>query len=84
MRVTKTTPALDYNEIALKLDIELPDELFSKPRLEATIKVPKDAVSAPVIEAGVIDNVQEIIKQNTGFEVRLNMVPVEDKPSRKR
>lgn len=79
LRVTKTAPALDFNEIAVRLSIELPDELFSKPRLEATINVPKEAVSAPVIEAGVIDNVQDIIKQSTGFEVKLNLVAVEDK-----
>ena len=78
IRVVKSQPALDFNEIAVKLNIEIPDELFSKPRLEATINVPKDAVSAPVIEAEVIDNIQDIIKKNTGLEVRLNLVPIED------
>lgn len=78
-RITKTVPSLDYNEIAVKINLQVPDELFSKPRLEASITVPKEAVSSPVIEAEVIDNIQDIIKQNTGFEVRLNLVPVEEK-----
>lgn len=84
LRVTKTSPALDFNEIAVKLDLELPDELFAKPRLEAKIAVPKEAVSAPVISAEVIDNVQDIIKQSTGFEVRLNLVEVEDKKKKQK
>lgn len=79
LRITKTSPALDINEIAVKLNIEVPDELFSKPSLEASISVPKDAISKPVIEAEVVDNIQEIIKQNTGFEVKLNLVSVEEK-----
>lgn len=78
-RFVKTSPALDFNEIAVRLEIELPDELFAKPRLEATIKVPKEAVSAPIIPAEVIDNTQDIIKQSTGFEVRLTAVAEEKK-----
>jgi hypothetical protein len=78
LRVTKSNPSLDYNEVALRLNLELPDELFTKPRLEATIAIPKDAVSAPVIEAEVVDNVEQIIKQQTGFEVRLQVIPPEE------
>ena len=74
MRVVKTAPNLESDEIAIKLNIEIPDEIFNKPRLEASVTVPKDAISAPVIEAEVIDNVQEIIKQNTGFDVKLTVV----------
>lgn len=73
-RMTKGTPALDRNEIAVKVSIEIPDAIFERPALTATIKVPDTAVSKPVIEAEVIDNVQDIIKQNTGFDVKLEVV----------
>lgn len=76
-RLTKGNPALASNEIAVKVSIEVPDEIFDKPSLEAKITVPKEAVSQPVISAEVIDNVQEIIKQNTGFEVTLQVVEVD-------
>lgn len=77
-RLTKGSPALAANEVAVKVTIELPDEIFEKPSLQANIVVPKEAVSKPVIEASVIDNVEQIIKQNTGFEVRLEVVDKDD------
>ena len=77
VRVTKTTPNLDFNEVSMKLNLEVPDELFSKPRLEASIAIPKEAVSPEIIEADVIDNIQDTIKQNTGVEVKLNLVSQE-------
>ncbi len=78
VRVTKSTPALASNEIAMKVDIVLPDAVFDKPAFSAKIVVPEDAVSQPVITAEVIDNVQEIIKQNTGFEVKLTLVEADE------
>lgn len=73
-RMTVGSPALQSNEVAVKVSIEMPDEIFDKPSLVAELKVPKEAVSQPVISAEVIDNVQDIIKQNTGFEVKLEVV----------
>lgn len=76
-RLTKGNPALASNEVAVKVVLTLPDAIFDKPAFEAKIVVPDEAVSKPVIEASVIDNVQEIIKQNTGFEVTLQVVEKE-------
>lgn len=73
-RLTRGSPALASNEIAVKISIEVPEEIFDKPTLEAKISVPKEAITRPVIEASVIDNVEQIIKQNTGFEVKLEVV----------
>ena len=73
-RVTKGSPSLAANEVAVKVKLELPDAIFDKPAFEAEITVPEEAVSKPVITAEVVDNVEEIIKQNTGFEVTLQVV----------
>lgn len=78
-RMTVGSPALASNEVAIKLFLELPDAIFDKPAFEAKVIVPDSAVSKPIISAEVIDNVQDIIKQNTGFEVKLEVVEV-DKP----
>lgn len=77
-RVTKTRPGLDHNEIAVKINLELPDALFTKPTLEAKVVVSEKAVSQPVIEADVIDNVEQIIKDQTGFNVKLAVVTEEE------
>lgn len=77
-RMTKGSPALASNEVAIKVALEIPDAVFDKPSLEAKIVIPKEAVSKPVIEAQVIDNVEQIIKQNTGFEVKLEVIEPKD------
>lgn len=71
VRINKTQPNLKFNEVALKLNLELPDALFTKPRLEANISVPEGKVGAQIINADTIDNVAEAIKQHTGMEVRM-------------
>ena len=73
-RLTQGSPALAADEVAVKVTLEIPDAAFEKPAFEAKIFVPDEAVSAPVIEAQVIDNVREMIKQGTGFDVRLEVV----------
>lgn len=76
-RITKGSPALASNEVAVKVLIELPDNIFERLALQAKIIVPNEALSQPVITAEVKDNVQEIIKQNTGFDVRLEVIEPE-------
>lgn len=73
-RMTVENPALDASEVAVKVTLELPDAAFEKPAFSAKIVVPKEAVSSPVIEASVVDNVQEMIRQGTGFDVKLEVV----------
>lgn len=77
-RMTVGSPALASNEIAIKLSLEVPDAIFDKPALEAKITIPEEAVSKPVISAETIDNVQDLIKQNLGFEVKLEVVTPEE------
>lgn len=76
-RITKNKPSLDYDEVAVKVELEIPDAMFEKPALEAKIVIPKEAVLSPVISADVINNVEDIILQNTGFEVKLQVIEKE-------
>lgn len=77
-RLTAKVPALSPNEVAIKIAVEIPDAIFTRPALEAEIKVPESAVSKPIITAEVIDNVQDIIKQNLGFDVKLELIKEEE------
>lgn len=70
-RFCKTKPSLSPNEIAVKIECEIPDQLFTRPELKFKIKVPKEAVPQREISAEVIGNVEDLIKQNMGFDVRL-------------
>lgn len=75
VRVVKTNPSLAFDEVAMQIHIELPDELFKKPRLEASLVVPKNAVQTPTIDVETIDNMQQAIKQHTGVEVLMWTAP---------
>ena len=76
-RITKNKPALQGNEIAIRVDLSVPDELFKKPMLQASITMPKDAVSAPVIDADIVDNIQETISKQLGVELTISVPEIE-------
>lgn len=78
VRVTKGKPDLSWDEIAVGLNIEIPKELFLKPQLNASIVVPPEAVTMPEISVDTIDNIREVIQQNTGLELKINFEKVEE------
>jgi len=73
-RITSKQPKLQSNERALRLNVKVPRAIFQTPALKATISVPEDAVSKPLIDAVVLDNVREIIQQQTGLNVSVSLV----------
>jgi len=73
-RMTKNKPAVDVDEISILLDINVPDALFDKPRLEASINIPEDAVGPDVINSEVIENVKDAIEQSTGLTFAINVI----------
>jgi uncharacterized membrane protein len=73
-RVTSPQPTLQSNERVMRLDVKVPRAIFQTPALKATISFPEDAVSKPLIDAVVLDNVREIIQQQTGLNVSVSLV----------
>lgn len=65
---------IQANSVVLKLNLELPDSLFQKPQLEATIVIDKNMVSQPTINADVIDNIKDVLKQQLGAELLISVV----------
>lgn len=78
-RLTKSKPGVDCNEVSIQLEINLPDALFAKPRLEAKITVPDEAAATEIIESVVSDNVQDAIEQATGLTFSISVVKEDDK-----
>lgn len=78
VRVTKTKPNTAADELAVRLEIEIPDSLFSKPTLEARVSVPEGAGYGPAITTEVADNLADVIRQQTGLVVRLSADPIEE------
>lgn len=73
-RLALKSPSLAKDEIALKISVEVPDALFNRPQLQAKITIPQSAVTAPVVDAQVLDNVREILQQQTGLDVSVSLV----------
>lgn len=78
--VTRKKPLTGANEVAIRLDIELPETLFEVPQLSAAIKVPESATSRPVISADVQDNIAAALRKQLGMKVTIS-VPAESEES---
>lgn len=75
----KEPTGLKGNEVAVRLEIVIPDALFKRPLLRASLTIPNSAVPNTIIDANVADNVAELIKQATGLEMTVSVVPFENK-----
>ena len=70
-------PKLATNEIAIQLNLSIPDKLFEKPTLVANITVDEELATQELISAKVIDNAKEIISNSLGLELRIKTVEQE-------
>jgi hypothetical protein len=80
MRVNKSIPRLDWDEISIYTTLEIPDQLFNRPALQAAITIPESAVNKNPLTAEVVDNVKEAIESTTGlkFSVTVEEPPKEE------
>lgn len=74
--VRKTRPALDWDEIAIKINIEVPRELFERPTIEATLQVTD--VPNNAYRPDVVVNTAELIEQQTGAKINFKVIPPEE------
>lgn len=73
-RLSVGVPALKSHEVAVKLHLELPEELFDRPQLQASIRVPDGAVAPTVIDTEVLDNIEEVIRREAGLDLTISLV----------
>lgn len=80
VKVRKSKPDLDHNEVPILLEVKVPQSLFSKPRLKASIEVPEENYRQNPITTEAINNIRDEIEHRTGldFDVRLIEEAVED------
>lgn len=80
-KATKNHTGLYVDEIAIQLNIELPDMLFKKPHLIASITVPNEAAAVETIGAVITDNVRDAIEEATGLAFSISVVTPEETDS---
>lgn len=81
IRLTKGQPGIDWDEVSIKLQLDLPKELFNRPRLSADITIPKDAAMPTEITADVVEDCKEAIKQVTGLEMKISVIKDDEEGS---
>lgn len=74
VKVTKNPTYTNINEVSIGCQLELPDALFKRPQIEATILVNSKDVQPFEINAETANNVKDAIQQSTGLEVKLNIL----------
>jgi len=74
VRTCKTKPSLGADEIAVKVELAIPDSLFRKPTLVASITVPD--IGEPVVSADFSERLSELVREQMG--VTLNILAQEN------
>ncbi len=72
LKATVNKPGTESNEIAIKLNIEIPNALFLKPSLEFNVSVP-DNVRHPSINTEVKDGLAAALSEQLGQKVFLTV-----------
>lgn len=78
-KTVKSKPRLGHNEIAIAMNLTLPDMLFKKPMLSADVVIPDKAAVPANISAEVANNIKESIQAVTGLDVKIQVFNPEDK-----
>jgi len=70
--VRKTKPFLEWNELAVEIELEVPDELFLRPTISARLTV-KDVPNTGY-DIDAIVNTKELIEQQTGAKIEFTVI----------
>ena len=73
--VRKTKPDLAFNEIACRLQLDIPKELFERPQIEANLKI--ENIPNTAYNPDIIINTKELIEQQTGAKIEFKVLNAE-------
>lgn len=73
VRVNKSLPNLNWDEVKIKIMLDIPDKIFEQPQLQANITIPQEAVPESPLSAKVVDNVKEAIQKATGLNFAITV-----------
>lgn len=74
-RVTTRKPKTSADEVAIFVTLTLPKMLFERPQFTASIAVDDSQTSAPIIDAGVVNNIETLVREQLGIDLRISEVP---------
>lgn len=65
-------------EVAIQVTLSLPETLFTKPQLRATIGVDQSQISSAVVDAEVANNIADLVAENLGIQLTIECEPKGD------
>lgn len=74
--VRKAKPDLAYNEIACRLQLDIPKELFERPQIEASLKI--DNIPNNAYNPEIILNTKDLIEQQTGAKIDFKILQAKE------
>lgn len=69
IRTTKTKPNVAADEICVKVQLQIPDALFKKPTLVASITVPD--IADPIVSADFAESLSELVRESLGVTLHI-------------
>ena len=69
----KKPESISKNEIAVRLDIDIPDSFFEKPQLKASLTIPENAGHGGEITTEIVDNISDLIASQLGVNVHMTI-----------
>jgi len=73
-KLSAKSPSLKAHEIAIKLNLNIPDDLFLKPALEADIIIPKESVVAGKIDTEIIEDIKKTVEEGLGIHMHVSLL----------
>lgn len=67
-------PDIAADEVCISLNLNIPDEIFTRPRLVANITIPAKAAEPEEISSEILVNTKDAIEQATGLTFAINVV----------
>lgn len=79
LKLRKSKGSMTMDEVAVRLQLDIPDELFKRPHLEARIRVDPELIMPNQIDPELIINTADLIEKQTGAKIDFRIIPTEDK-----
>lgn len=78
IRTTKGIPGLYNDEIAIQIKMILPNILFKRPSIHASIEIPEDMAKGPDVDAKIVNHLDEVIKRGSDLKIELQIIKPEE------
>ena len=78
IKLRRSKGSMSMTEVAVKINLQIPDEMFERPHLQATITLDPELVTPNTLDPQLVINTKDLIEQQTGAKIDFKILPVDD------